>query len=186
MPGLDPGQGMLDSRKMITDLGDILTQYAQEPIDLSSSYVQPLPTFTGGGLPMPIGVTGRDPALSNPSLLTNRRQNTVVHRDVPPPEGGSFPQDGFWPDPNNPPDTSGGNPIPIPNPDETVQYGGLPGMQSLSGTTPGGRSSRGSSGTVARRRLGQGSGRLTTDPGDDSQKASAAVQLLLQSIGGGA
>lgn len=41
---------------------------ANRPVQLRSSYVQQPPTFTGGGLPMPIGVSGYDPALANPSL----------------------------------------------------------------------------------------------------------------------
>ena len=31
------------------------------PVDLPNAYIQDLPTFTGGGLPTPIGVTGRVP-----------------------------------------------------------------------------------------------------------------------------
>jgi hypothetical protein len=39
-------------------------------INLPSAFAQQPPTFMGGGLPMPIGVTGVDPALSNPDLLS--------------------------------------------------------------------------------------------------------------------
>ncbi len=38
----------------------------KSPIELPGAYAQQLPVFIGGGLPMPIGVTGVDPALSDP------------------------------------------------------------------------------------------------------------------------
>lgn len=44
------------------------TQRAHQPVELPSAYVQDVPTFTGGGLPMPIGVTGHDPANAHPEL----------------------------------------------------------------------------------------------------------------------
>ena len=43
---------------------------ANRPVQLRSSYVQQPPTFTGGGMPMQIGLSGYDPALANPSLQT--------------------------------------------------------------------------------------------------------------------
>lgn len=50
-------------------LAKVLTGEAKKPVRLRSAYAQALPTFTGGGLPMPIGALGRDPALADPSLL---------------------------------------------------------------------------------------------------------------------
>lgn len=35
-------------------------------VSLPGAYAQPLPTFTGGGLPMPIGTFAMDPALTDP------------------------------------------------------------------------------------------------------------------------
>jgi hypothetical protein len=58
----------------IAGLGDAVTRRAEGPVDLRASIVQQPPTFTGGGLPMPIGLTGRDPAHADPSLL--RREGT--------------------------------------------------------------------------------------------------------------
>ena len=55
--------------QMNSRLGMSANELANRPVRLRSSYVQRLPTFTGGGLPFPIGVTGRDPALADPSLL---------------------------------------------------------------------------------------------------------------------
>lgn len=50
-----------------TQFGQIQNR-AMTPVQLRSSYVQQPPTFTGGGMPMPIGVSGYDPALANPGL----------------------------------------------------------------------------------------------------------------------
>ena len=70
------GRGALDPVTMLTNVNTILgrvgkgvTERAATPISLPSSYVQTPPVFSGGGLPMPIGVSGQDPALANPSLL---------------------------------------------------------------------------------------------------------------------
>lgn len=61
-----------DAISNIKKMGNVIAEQAARPVTLGSSYVQPLPTFTGGGLPMPIGLLARDPALSNPSLLNNK------------------------------------------------------------------------------------------------------------------
>jgi hypothetical protein len=65
---LDPrdtlAEGMNTGRAVQTDLRN----KANRPVALRSAYVQQPPTFTGGGMPMPIGVSGYDPALSNPGL----------------------------------------------------------------------------------------------------------------------
>lgn len=65
IPGLlRQGLGDIDTLKTAAfDLG-------QTPISLRSSFAQQPPVFTGGGLPQPIGVTGIDPALADPSLLS--------------------------------------------------------------------------------------------------------------------
>ena len=66
---LDPrdllAQGMGQAE---TALGEAQAR-AKTPVQLRSSYVQQPPQFSGGGLPMPIGLTGADPALKDPSLL---------------------------------------------------------------------------------------------------------------------
>ena len=52
------------------NLAEIVSARFAEPISLAGTAVQPLPIYAGGGLPMPIGGLGQDPALSDPSLLT--------------------------------------------------------------------------------------------------------------------
>ena len=205
--GIDPIEGMRDSRTMITELGQVLSGRAQEPFDLRSSYVQSLPTFSGGGLPMPIGVTGRDPALSNPYLLGTRQPPVPdgEHRVVSPPDPTrGFPRDGFWANPEDAPDTSRPNlprPVPVsnrsngfhrPRPTEprtptggTSQPRTLTGMTGLAGPAMTPSAQAGGSGVRRRPRPTQGMD-LMTDPGDDSQQAIAAVKLLMSGVGGGA
>jgi hypothetical protein len=52
-------------------LGGVMTERARQPAFLPSSFVQPTPMFRGGGLPMSIGLSGRDPAISRPALLAS-------------------------------------------------------------------------------------------------------------------
>lgn len=63
---LDPrdllGQGITG----VSRAGDMAMDWLGEDVTLPGAYAQAPPTFTGGGLPMPIGVTGRDPAVANP------------------------------------------------------------------------------------------------------------------------
>lgn len=65
----DPRDMMSQGRDLISRLADMGFANANRPVNLPSSYAQPLPSFSGGGLPMTIGASGRDPALNNPSLL---------------------------------------------------------------------------------------------------------------------
>tara|TARA_R110002020_G_scaffold183895_2_gene380437 strand:+ start:543 stop:1241 length:699 start_codon:yes stop_codon:yes gene_type:complete len=60
---LQRGLGNLDL------MGGMLTERARQPAFLPSSFVQQPPMFRGGGLPMSIGLSGRDPAISRPALL---------------------------------------------------------------------------------------------------------------------
>ena len=64
-PNLIAKNGMLAT----SDAYDAFRQNLAQGVNLRSSFAQTPPTFSGGGLPMPIGVTGRDPALQDPSLL---------------------------------------------------------------------------------------------------------------------
>lgn len=52
-------------------LGGVMAERARQPAFLPSSFVQPTPMFRGGGLPMSIGLSGRDPAISRPALLAS-------------------------------------------------------------------------------------------------------------------
>jgi len=58
----------------VTRAGEALTNRAEAPISLGPAVVQPPPILAGGGLPMPIGVTGIDPAFRDPSILVDRGQ----------------------------------------------------------------------------------------------------------------
>lgn len=66
---LDPKLMLGDAKVRLEDMMALLKDRANRPIQLRSAYVQQPPVFTGGGLPMPIGVAGMDPALTDPSLL---------------------------------------------------------------------------------------------------------------------
>jgi len=66
---VDPVSMLQNANTLIGRVGKGVTDRAASPISLPSSYVQQPPVFTGGGMPMPIGVVGSDPALANPSLL---------------------------------------------------------------------------------------------------------------------
>lgn len=66
---LDPKQTLGESKIRLEEMMRLLGDRANRPVTLPSAYVQQPPVFTGGGLPMPIGVSGMDPALANPKLL---------------------------------------------------------------------------------------------------------------------
>ena len=53
----------------VSQLGGIMAERAGQPVSLPSAFWQQPPMFQGGGLPMSIGLSGRDPALSRPALL---------------------------------------------------------------------------------------------------------------------
>ena len=57
------------ARANVEQMGAIAAERAGMPVSLPSAFVQQPPMFRGGGLPMPIGVTGRDPALMRPLLM---------------------------------------------------------------------------------------------------------------------
>ena len=56
------GQGV----GMNADMLEMLLGQLQGGVSLPGAYAQQPPVFTGGGLPMPIGVSGMDPALADP------------------------------------------------------------------------------------------------------------------------
>lgn len=72
---LDPrsllGQGLRNYKS----IADAASEQARKPVQLRSAFAQQLPSFSGGGLPMGIGVLGRDPALDDPSLLETEGLN---------------------------------------------------------------------------------------------------------------
>ena len=67
---VDPVSMLSQANWLINRLGQATANRAGQPISLPSSYVQQPGAFSGGGLPMPIGLVASDPALANPSLLS--------------------------------------------------------------------------------------------------------------------
>lgn len=67
---IDPVNMLHSANTMFGRFGNAITQRAAQPISLRSAYAQQPTAFTGGGLPFPIGLSGVDPALDDPSLLT--------------------------------------------------------------------------------------------------------------------
>ena len=67
---LDPRLMYGEAKTQIGEMSNLLKARANRPVTTRSGYVQQPPVFTGGGLPMPIGVSGMDPALADPSLLS--------------------------------------------------------------------------------------------------------------------
>ncbi len=159
---LDPRNIMGESRSSINDMIGLLKARADRPVELRSSYAQNLPVFTGGGLPMPIGIYGTDPALRDPSLL----------RSTPAMSLSGATSNGII-DRTNPPRGSGEDPIQIPNRDPNDPASGP----------------YGASGSIMpmRRNVGQS---LFSQPGgvaqggggDDLGQGAASVELLLRSM----
>lgn len=54
----DPNQTLTEARRMLEGVFSGVLARSQQPVDMSDAYVQDLPSFTGGPLPQPIGVTG--------------------------------------------------------------------------------------------------------------------------------
>ena len=67
---IHPAMILEQFKNMITRLGQGMSERAGAGVSLPSSYVQQPGAYTGGGLPMPIGLTASDPALRNPGLLS--------------------------------------------------------------------------------------------------------------------
>ena len=66
---LSPAERLSEAINASREGSKVAKSFANQPVKLRSSYVQAPPVFTGGGLPMPVGVLGRDPALDDPGLL---------------------------------------------------------------------------------------------------------------------
>ena len=67
---ISPEAMMRNALGVSTNLGQALGSRAAQPISLPSAYAQQPGAYSGGGLPMPIGLVASDPALTNPSLLS--------------------------------------------------------------------------------------------------------------------
>lgn len=68
---IDPVNMLHNVNTLLGRIGNVVTDRAAQPISLGRGAIVQQPTaFTGGGLPFPIGLSGVDPALSDPSILT--------------------------------------------------------------------------------------------------------------------
>lgn len=72
----NPFTGQVDPQKMLEQSKGLITgsmsdavRKSEKPAKLRSSYVQQPISYSGGGLPFTIGLSGSDPALADPSLL---------------------------------------------------------------------------------------------------------------------
>jgi len=75
MPSVDPATLLATNILALQRVADVVKGEAKAPVRLRSAVVPPLPVFTGGGLPGPIGLFARDPALTDPSILTDAGVN---------------------------------------------------------------------------------------------------------------
>lgn len=176
--GVDPIETLRNANTITKRVGSAVADRAASPINLPSSYVQQPPAFSGGGLPMPIGVTGSDPALANPSLLSlqglDQFKDIFSGLDSGVGGGSVSPDHGY-----TSPDTAGDGRIAVPK--------NAPSMNDLDGLTRGDVSAA-SDGSVTRRKapasLVRGADLLAEDDqGDDMQRAIGAAKLLMQSMG---
>jgi hypothetical protein len=187
------GQGAIDPATMMKNiLGKTEMAYsdardrASSPINLPSSYVQQPPTFTGGGLPMPIGVSGRDPALDNPALkgmdalgvIGGATTNTTpISRNPrnPPPTAEDFP-------PGN--GNLTGDPM-LPYPGfRSLTEGVSEATQGASQPSMPKRRSLGTSSGGYEEAASRGYGASLGDPTDPDTQARGAIDLLMQALGG--
>jgi len=74
----------------VSGLRERVKNRADTPPVLRSAFIQQPPVFAGGGLPLPIGVTGTDPALADPSLLAGIPEQLGVFNTNPPGGGQGF------------------------------------------------------------------------------------------------
>ena len=153
---------------LIGRIGGAATQRAGAPVSLPSSYVQSLPVYAGGGMPMPIGATGQDPALADPSLLSLQGLDQFK---------GIF--DGLTAQPYDPSN-------PSPNPVSPEGYERDP--YTPQGDRIAVPKAASAASTETRRRqpasLVRGADLLAEDEGqvDDMQRAEAAIKLLMQNM----
>ena len=66
----DPETLLIEALTGTRNLAGIYANRAASPISLQGAVVQQPPTFTGGGAPMPIGLTGQDPAWQDARLYS--------------------------------------------------------------------------------------------------------------------
>jgi hypothetical protein len=133
---LEPGDLLGQAIRAVSRMGTAMGDRQRKGVSLRSSFAQSPGTYTGGGLPMPFGLTGRDPALGDPNLLTlpgvetNDPFQNLLGFPGPPPSQLPPPSAAQPP----PPEPGGMSPL-----DTTTLRGASPGVVPktlLSTTTP--------------------------------------------------
>jgi|TARA_R110002051_G_scaffold179045_5_gene248900 hypothetical protein len=149
------------------ELGGIVTDRLAQDVKLPDAYVQAPQTFSGGGLPMPLGIFGQDPAIADPSMLSIAGLPNAVERLGGGEGAGIF---------GGSTDSGGGGGGPSEGwPTEPTPEDGLPFSDRTQSLTQGVRESLGGGGNM----FGGGAGNIGND---DVDQAQGAVDLLSQSI----
>lgn len=166
----DPSYLMSKNQAMLDQIMPMIMGRANAGVSLPSAVVQQPGAYTGGGLPMPIGLVASDPALSNPNLLK-----------LP----GLSGLDGLT-QPGVRPPYSGGPDDSTPDNPDYVDPDGYHDVDPPPGVPPRTAVPR----PPARRRSDVRADPLfddgaLIDPGSDLQQALGSVDLLLQAYGGG-
>ena len=186
----DPQAMLGRTNELMNMIGQAVADRAASPISLPSSFVQQPGAYTGGGLPMPIGLVASDPALANPSLLSlpgmEQFRDIFGRAGQPSGPGGNTSPGGDIGngDPTGPPD---GEPAAFsPNT-------GMPSSSFASTITPAGRAASAAMDAGPRRRSAScgnlvRAADLMEDSGGtaDLDQGYGAAQLLLEAIRGGA
>lgn len=172
------GEGELDPRNMMgearTQINDMIGQTkarANRPVSVRSGYVQQPPVFTGGGLPMPIGVVGMDAALADKSLLSLPGLSGVNVDPIP--RDQTFPPRN--PQPTPPPDGDGNPTIPRDGTDD-----GESGPLQRASAGPARRAVPGQS-LFSPQAMATGMG---DGSGDDLSQGVGAMEVYLRTLAG--
>lgn len=80
---IDPGVLMDQLKEMLVNFRDPLWNRINRGNALPSAVIQQPPVFDGGGLPIPIGLTASDPALTDPALLSSSANWTESDAGAP-------------------------------------------------------------------------------------------------------
>ena len=153
------------------ELGGIVTDRLAQDVKLPGAYVQAPPTVTGGGLPMPLGIFGQDPANADPSMLSIAGLPNAVARAG----GGGGGGGGAGIFGGSTDSGGGGGGESEGGPTEPTPGDGLPFRATPQSLTQGVRESLRGGGNM----FGGGAGNIGDD---DVNQAQGAVDLLSQSI----
>lgn len=196
-PTLNPGKMLLQSDNAVNSVFGPALARAFSPVDMSDAYVQSPPSFTGGGMPVPVGVTGSwgagKPAVASPpssSLPSFGPVGDNTPLDPGPNAGNPFPLNPFPTDPTNSPspliDANPANNANYPNPPLTNGVGPISGYSTGSLFNENGSGSAGSGSGPQRLAYQSPSSQSLMSPssagsgGGGNPQAIGAVTLLLK------